>query len=152
MKILNRAKSIHSDYYPIGEWIEYQGKCFIIETEQLIGFEVNAHSEPFKDGMLDGEISIQDFIYEVEKETRSLNFEDMLDSEGDKIFASLDWKTCKGADILKAAPEELYYKHSGREMMFAYFDGTLKQFFWFDNKIQFCNTKYNYKKVVGIQK
>lgn len=97
MKILNRAKSIHSDYYPIGEWLEYEGRCFIIETKELTGFEVNAYSEPFSDGMLDGEICIQDFIYEVQLDTRSLSFPDMIDSEGNKIFASLQ-EDGKGGD------------------------------------------------------
>ena len=101
MNILNRAKSIHSDYYPVGEWIEYEGRCFIIETDKNIGFEINSNSEPFQDGMLDGKLSIQDFIYEVHKDTRSINIDDMLDSQGNKIFASLDEYMLTGASILE---------------------------------------------------
>ena len=100
MNILNRAKSIHSDYYPVGEWIEYEGRCFIIETDKNIGFEINSNSEPFQDGMLDGKLSIQDFIYEVHKDTRSINIDDMLDSQGNKIFASLQ-EDGKGGDIMQ---------------------------------------------------
>ena len=96
MKILNRAKSKYKDYYPIGQWLELGDKCFIIEDK--VGFAIEDTMGWFDDGMMDGNIQLQDFIYEVEKDTRALNFEGMLDSQGNKIFASLS-EDGKGGDI-----------------------------------------------------
>ena len=103
MKILNRAKSKYKDYYPIGQWLELGDKCFIIEDK--VGFAIEDTMGWFDDGMMDGNIQLQDFIYEVEKNTRALNFEDMLDSQGNKIFASLS-EDGKGGDIMK---DDEYY-------------------------------------------
>ena len=98
MKILNRAKSKYKDYYPIGQWLELGDKCFIIEDK--VGFAIEDTMGWFDDGMMDGNIQLQDFIYEVEKDTRALNFEDMIDSQGNKIFASLS-NDGKGGDIVE---------------------------------------------------
>ena len=103
MKILNRAKSKYKDYYPIGQWLELGDKCFIIEDK--VGFAIEDTMGWFDDGMMDGNIQLQDFIYEVEKNTRALNFEDMLDSQGNKIFSSLS-EDGKGGDIMK---DDEYY-------------------------------------------
>ena len=103
MKILNRAKSKYKDYYPIGQWLELGDKCFIIEDK--VGFAIEDTMGWFDDGMTDGNIQLQDFIYEVEKDTRALNFEGMLDSQGNKIFASLS-EDGKGGDIMK---DDEYY-------------------------------------------
>lgn len=75
MKILNRAKSIYSDEYLISEDIKFE--------LGLMYLRINGKWK------------------ECDKDTRSINFEDMLDSQGNKIFASLDRYYLKGADILE---------------------------------------------------
>lgn len=87
MKMLNRAKCIHSKDYVVGQWLKIKEQCFIVcdgggaKVEDMMGW--------FDDGMLDGHIIMQDGIYEVEESTRSINFEDMLDKNNKPIFASL---------------------------------------------------------------
>jgi hypothetical protein len=112
MKILNRAKCKYSDNYVIGQWLEIKNQCFIIEEENsLVSYDI-VEDGCFDDGMLDGTIQIHDSIYEVEKETRSIYFPDMIASDSDRllsngekdlrIFASLS-ENAKGGDILEKA-------------------------------------------------
>ena len=72
MQILNRAKSIYSDEYFISEDIKFE--------LDLMYLRINGKWR------------------ECDKLTRSINFEDMLDNQGNKIFASLQ-KDGKGGDI-----------------------------------------------------
>lgn len=73
MKILNRAKSIYSDEYLISEDIKFE--------LGLMYLRINGKWK------------------ECDKDTRSINFEDMLDNQGNKIFASLR-EDGKGGDRL----------------------------------------------------
>ena len=135
MKILNRAKSKYKDYYPIGQWLELGDKCFIIEDK--VGFAIEDTMGWFDDGMMDGNIQLQDFIYEVEKDTRALNFEGMLDSQGNKIFASLS-EDGKGGDIMK---DDEYYgiaKYADNRFVVEY------------ENVEECLCEVNFE-VVGIQ-
>ena len=149
MKILNRAKSKYKDYYPIGQWLELGDKCFIIEDK--VGFAIEDTMGWFDDGMMDGNIQLQDFIYEVEKDTRALNFEGMLDSQGNKIFASLS-KDGKGGDIVDF--EHIRYLEDDKP---SYIDSS---FFVedIDNKFDRvfydemgCNFRNKELKVIGVQ-
>lgn len=52
---------------------------------------------------LDGEFGITDekgYYWACNQETKAIHFEDMLDSENNPIFASLDSETGKGGDII----------------------------------------------------
>ena len=129
MKILNRAKSIYSDEYLISEDIKFE--------LGLMYFRINGKWK------------------ECDKDTRSINFEDMLDSQGNKIFASLS-EDGKGGDIVKheqvlggilksSGPKECIIKYCNRDHIIAPF---------------FINAKYKNQKtymtkehllVIGIQ-
>lgn len=74
MKILTRAKSLCYNEYLISDSVMYK------------------HNNLY--------LKVKGKWRECDETTRSLNFEDMLDSKGNKIFASLN-KTGKGGDILK---------------------------------------------------
>jgi len=129
MKILNRAKSHYLDKYVIGQWLEIENQCFIIGDNSEVDI---VEDGCFDDGQLDGTIKMQDFIYEVDKDTRSINFEDMIDSENNPIFASLS-EDEKGGDIIEG-------DFSTEDFAF-----TMKKYVLY---------KYNFKvcKVIGIQK
>lgn len=72
MKILNRAKSIYSDEYFISKDIKFDlGLMYLRVNNQW---------------------------RECEESTRSINLDDMLDSQGNKIFASLS-EDGKGGDV-----------------------------------------------------
>ena len=73
MKILTRAKSLCCDEYLISDSVMYK------------------HNNLY--------LKVKGKWRECDETTRSLNFEDMLDSKGNKIFASLG-KDGKGGDIL----------------------------------------------------
>lgn len=77
MKILFRAKEKNTDNYIIG--YEYYNH---IEDEYYITHYITGNN------------------YKVDKSTRSINFDDMLDSNGNKIFASLQ-EDGKGGDIMQ---------------------------------------------------
>ena len=76
MQVLFRAKEKNSNNYVIG--YEYYNH---IEDEYYITHYVSGSN------------------YKIDRTTRSINIEDMLDSQGNKIFASLQ-KDGKGGDIL----------------------------------------------------
>ena len=75
MKILFRAKEKNSNNYVIG--YEYYNH---IEDEYYITHYVSGSN------------------YKIDRTTRSINIEDMLDSQGNKIFASLQ-KNGRGGDV-----------------------------------------------------
>ena len=95
-------------------------------------------------------------IYEIDPTTLAINFSDMLDSQGNKIFASLS-ENGKGGDIIKyeqvlggilksIGPEECIIKYCNKDHIIAPF---------------FINAKYKNQKtymtkehllVIGIQK
>ena len=77
MQVLFRAKEKNSNNYVIG--YEYYNH---IEDEYYITHYVSGSN------------------YKVDRTTRSINIEDMLDSQGNKIFASLQ-KDGKGGDIMQ---------------------------------------------------
>ena len=77
MKILFRAKEKNTDNYIIG--YEYYNH---IEDEYYITHYITGNN------------------YKVDKSTRSINFDDMLDSNGNKLFASLQ-EDRKGGDIMQ---------------------------------------------------
>ena len=77
MKILFRAKEKNTDNYIIG--YEYYNH---IEDEYYITHYITGNN------------------YKVDKSTRSINFDDMLDSNGNKLFASLQ-EDGKGGDIMQ---------------------------------------------------
>ena len=74
MKILTRAKSLCYDEYLISDSVMYK------------------HNNLY--------LKVKGKWRECDETTRSLNFEDMLDRKGNKIFASLS-KDGKGGDILE---------------------------------------------------
>ena len=77
MQVLFRAKEKNSNNYVIG--YEYYNH---IEDEYYITHYVSGSN------------------YKIDRTTRSINIEDMLDSQGDKIFASLQ-EDGKGGDIMQ---------------------------------------------------
>ena len=77
MQVLFRAKEKNSNNYVIG--YEYYNH---VEDEYYITHYVS------------------DSNYKVDRTTRSINIEDMLDSQGNKIFASLQ-EDGKGGDIMQ---------------------------------------------------
>ena len=77
MQVLFRAKEKNSNNYVIG--YEYYNH---IEDEYYITHYVSGNN------------------YKIDRTTRSINIEDMLDSQGNKIFASLQ-EDGKGGDIMQ---------------------------------------------------
>ena len=77
MQVLFRAKEKNSNNYVIG--YEYYNH---VEDEYYITHYVSGSN------------------YKVDRTTRSINIEDMIDSQGNKIFASLS-EDRKGGDILE---------------------------------------------------
>ena len=133
MQVLFRAKEKNSNNYVIG--YEYYNH---VEDEYYITHYVSGSN------------------YKVDRTTRSINIEDMLDSQGNKIFASLS-EDGKGGDIVKyeqvlggilklSGPKECIVKYCNRDHVIAPF---------------FINAKYKNQKtymtkehlqVIGIQK
>ena len=81
--ILNRAKSIYSDEYFISKDIKFE-----------LGLMYLRVNEKWR---------------ECEKDTRSINFPDMIDAKGNKIFASLS-PDGKGGDITETKDGWKVYK------------------------------------------
>ena len=82
MQVLFRAKEKNSNNYVIG--YEYYNH---VEDEYYITHYISGSN------------------YKVDRTTRSINIEDMIDSQGNKIFASLS-EDGKGGDIMK---DDEYY-------------------------------------------
>ena len=82
MKILFRGESIYEDdLYIVGNYTNKAKICGVVA-----------------DGHFIQEDNSMEF-FEIKENSRSINFEDMLDSQGNKIFASLS-ESGKGGDIL----------------------------------------------------
>ena len=94
-----RAKKINSDGYIIGQYIETEFSnedyCDIEEQELIIKHCIIKDFRTIHD---DYEYCNFD-ITEIDIATLAIHFPDMLDSKGNKIFASLQ-KDGKGSDIL----------------------------------------------------
>ena len=97
MQVLFRAKEKNSNNYVVG--YEYYNH---VEDEYYITHYVSGSN------------------YKVDRTTRSINIEDMLDSEGNKIFASLQ-EDGKGGDIVKIRDSDFKYVYKyikGRFMLY----------------------------------
>ena len=128
-----RAKKIDSDEYVIGWYSE----PIVIESKLYLS------------------ITNKDGTFRIDTSTLAINFPDMLDSQGNKIFASLS-EDGKGGDIVKheqvlggilksSGPKECIIKYCNRDHIIAPF---------------FINAKYKNQKtymtkehllVIGIQ-
>lgn len=87
-----RAKKINSNEYVEGYLVtDIKGKYFILDIQ-------NIYYETFttSDGTYHGITC--DTSYEIDSSTLAIHFPDMLDSQGNKIFASLN-EDGKGGDI-----------------------------------------------------
>ena len=113
MQVLFRAKEKNSNNYVIG--YEYYNH---IEDEYYITHYVSGSN------------------YKIDRTTRSINIEDMLDSQGNKIFASLD---TKGGSLIE-------YEEKIFEAM--YLNGLIQGVANMDS-IQ--NSLFKYSKAIGIQ-
>ena len=113
MQVLFRAKEKNSNNYVIG--YEYYNH---IEDEYYITHYVSGSN------------------YKIDRTTRSINIEDMLDSQGNKIFASLD---IKGGSLIE-------YEEKIFEAM--YLNGLIQGVANMDS-IQ--NSLFKYSKIIGIQ-
>ena len=114
MQVLFRAKEKNSNNYVIG--YEYYNH---IEDEYYITHYVLGSN------------------YKIDRTTRSINIEDMLDSQGNKIFASLQ-EDGKGGDIILEP-----YLETERETVLSY-----------ENYIKNINKRHHtalYSKIIGIQ-
>ena len=107
-----RAKKIDSDEHIEGQYLVYKGYPTIFNEYGLNGIEID-------------------------KSTLSIHFPDMLDSQGNEIFASLQ-KDGKGGDIILEP-----YLETERETALTY-----------ENYIKNINKRYHtalYSKIIGIQ-
>ena len=134
MQVLFRAKEKNSNNYVIG--YEYYNH---IEDEYYITHYVSGSN------------------YKVDRTTRSINIEDMIDSQGSKIFASLQ-KDGKGGDIIHhkkpfCKDEKKYYEWAVK------FDKRrvtpfIEREYWNPNRVPLMDIFTNPKakvKVMGIQ-
>ena len=116
MQVLFRAKEKNSNNYVIG--YEYYNH---VEDEYYITHYVSGSN------------------YKVDRTTISINIEDMIDSQGNKIFASLS-ENGKGGDIIETEFKRVCtvkYK---------------EYFFYADNKDYHCNCfGFIHSKIIGIQ-
>ena len=85
-----RAKKIGSDEYVEGFYIEDHGVASYIQESKYLNFIVSDRGEK---GM---EV---DTLFQIDPTTLAIHFSDMLDSNGNKIFASLQ-EDGKGGDIV----------------------------------------------------
>ena len=124
-----RAKKIDSDEYVIGycEYIPNDGRSInIINSGCWISW-IKLDNKGFRDR----------FEVEVDLTTLAIHFPDMIDSQGNKIFASLS-EDGKGGDIILEP-----YLETERETVLSY-----------ENYIKNINKRYHtalYSKIIGIQ-
>lgn len=88
-------------------------------------------------------------IVQIDPTTLAIHHQGMLDSEDNKIFASLS-DDGLGGDIFQGASEELY-KKSATEYFYIFTDSKLKMYMEFNGKLEYIETKKLYKKVTGIK-
>ncbi len=134
-----RAKKLDSDKYIIGQYIETEFSneeyCDIEEQETIIKHCIIKDFRTVHD---DYEYCNFD-ITEIDIATLAIHFPDMLDSQGNKIFASLQ-EDGKGGDIIETELKRVCttkYK---------------EYFFYADNKDYHCNCfGFIHSKIIGIQ-
>ena len=122
-----RAKKIDSDEYVIGNLIEDEGVFYIIKNPVVTHF--NGLQQ------LTGEC---EYLDRVDPTILAINLPDMLDSKGNKIFASLS-EDGKGGDIMK---DDEYYgiaKYKDSRFVVEY------------ENVEECLYEGNFE-VIGIQK
>ena len=126
MQVLFRAKEKNSNNYVIG--YEYYNH---IEDEYYITHYVSGSN------------------YKIDRTTRSINIEDMIDSQGNKIFASLQ-EDGKGGDILNL--NERYGENFNAIALYRYYEVRLKGGIDLLNRAKYlrCYPKKDIK-VIGIQ-
>jgi len=136
MKTLFRAESIFQEFEIETEYIKkINGKW------NIIGFEMfNEKNNRYYISTYDDLVPV-----ECKKDTRSINFEDMLDSEGNKIFASLS-EDGKGGDIFESAYTKsvCVYKYM---KMWAYDIEELGN----QHQLDWMNVEHKSGKVIGIK-
>lgn len=96
-----RAKKIDSDEYVEGYYLEIDDKHIIIKKKASI--EICGYYGLGNFGVISQSGKLG--TYEIDSTTRSIHFPDMLDNQGNKIFASLS-EDGKGGDIMK---DDEYY-------------------------------------------
>lgn len=137
-----RAKKIDSDEYVEGKLIEDYGIGFYIQ--------INNSLENIATTYGDYGFSTNDFE-QIDSTTLSIHFPDMLDTQGNKIFASLN-EDGKGGDILYYEDEcEPYVcEHSSNgTLLFEYLDNkTIKNFIC---RLSSEAILFRDLKVIGIQ-
>lgn len=152
-----RAKKIDSDEYIIGDL--FDGKYIIAKSE--LNRDISEALKHIREDILTKDcISAEcknehhllnkmlnkllvnerlEHIYEIDPTTLSIHFPDMLDSQGNKIFASLQ-EDGKGGDIIETELKRVCtakYK---------------EYFFYADNKDYHCNCfGFIHSKIIGIQ-
>ena len=89
--MLERAKRIDNHRLITGTYIEAEGKAFIIQDIDSVSFDESIDAVTSSD-------CIYASVYEVQPETRAIHYPNMIDKDGNKIFASLR-KDGIGADI-----------------------------------------------------
>ena len=139
-----RAKCIDSDEYVIGNYIKVHNKFYIYEdgTSDIYLDD----EECFDDGSIDGEIRIIDLIFEIDQTTLAIHFEGMLDSEGNKIFASLS-EDGKGGDIL----EHTNRLTSAKMILVASYHQAKGELGAYSGTHYIRSMKFHLTKIVGIQ-
>ena len=96
-----RAKKLDCDEYVIGYHCNVCQLDFIISDDALKGFDSDNNRVLFG--------SCESGVVEIDKSTLAINFPDMLDSQENKIFASLS-EDGKGGDITKTKNGYNIYK------------------------------------------
>lgn len=117
-----RAKKLDSDKYIIGQYIETEFSneeyCDIEEQETIIKHCIIKDFRTVHD---DYEYCNFD-ITEIDIATLSIHFPDMLDSKGNKIFASLQ-ENGKGGDILVIEDTDMEYTYKYNKGVFSLGNG-----------------------------
>ena len=120
MQVLFRAKEKNSNNYVVG--YEYYNH---VEDEYYITHYVSGSN------------------YKIDRTTRSINIENMLDSQGNKIFASLQ-KNGRGGDICESKWFNTDVRLTVETESVRYSNSTMIQ----DG---YNISRYEYKKIIGIQ-
>lgn len=129
-----RAKKIDSDKYVKGCLVRADDYDADVDEDQVIYF-IMEKMENYRTS------EIWDFVQNsrIDPATLSIHFPDMLDSQGNKIFASLQ-EDGKGGDIIETELKRVCttkYK---------------EYFFYADNKDYHCNCfGFIHSKIIGIQ-
>ena len=122
-----RAKKIDSNEYVEGFYIEDYGIASYIQESKYLNFIVSDRGEK---GM---EV---DTLFQIDPTTLSISFPDMLDSQGNRIFASLS-EDGKGGDIVE---------YNGRQEIIKYSNGTIQTYMF-----RFEDLKELNFKAIGIK-